>query len=119
MAKIKSKYALQSARCSNSIAEKIKHLLCGNNALLKLDPFYFKGLMRVGGILIDSALDFDQKHPIILADKDPLTTLLIRHTHFLTLHGGVQSTLCALRTQFWIMRGRNAVRAVINHCHSC
>ena len=72
MAKFKSEYALQSARGSKFTAEKIKRLLRGNNALLKLDPFYLNGLMRVGRRLIAFALDFDQKHPIILADKDPL-----------------------------------------------
>ena len=63
MAKFESEHAVQSARGGKFTARKIKPLR-GNNALLNLGPFYLNGIMRVGGRLIASSLDFDQKHHI-------------------------------------------------------
>ena len=78
-----------------------------------------QGLLRVGGRLSYSSLDFDAKHPLILFDRDPLTTLIIRQVHLATLHGGILSTLSAIRSKYWILRGRMAVKMFINQCHKC
>ena len=47
------------------------------------------------------------------------TTLLIRDAHQRTLHGGVQLTLATLRHQYWIVKGRSAVKKVIRACLAC
>lgn len=73
----------------------------GNNSqvsskskLLSLNPFVDdQGLLRVGGRLEHTNLNFDKKHPIILPPKSRLTNLIIDHTHTQTLHGGPQLVL--------------------------
>ena len=62
--------------------------------------------LRVGGRLSHSLLAEDAKHPLIL----PVDC---------TLHGGVQLTLATLRRQFWIVKGRSAVKNVIRTCITC
>ena len=59
------------------------------------------------------------KTQLILAKWDPITTLIIRDAHKLTLHGGPQNTLTALRRTYWIVSGRSAVRKLIAKCVTC
>lgn len=91
-----------------------------NSNILSLDPFIDKdGLIRVGGRLKHSSLTFEQKHPILLPGKHILTKLLIKHEHHKCLHAGSQLILARLRTKFWPINGRNAVRSVLKNCLTC
>ncbi|XP_011883920.1 PREDICTED: uncharacterized protein LOC105571060 [Vollenhovia emeryi] len=74
--------------------------------------------MRIGGRLKHAWVPYETKHPILLATH-PLVTLLIRQAHLRTLHGGTQLTLHTLRQEFWILRGRTLVKAVIHRCVTC
>lgn len=87
--------------------------------LSKLTPFLdSSGTLRVGGRLCNSALSYDERHPIILPPHR-ISDLLVRHTHLRCLHGGLQMTLRVLRQQFWLLGARNIVRAHINRCIQC
>nr|XP_041632098.1 uncharacterized protein LOC121502487 [Drosophila kikkawai] len=77
------------------------------------------GLMRVGGRLQNSQLDFDAKHPMILPKSHHITSAIIDHFHRKFLHAGAQSLLAALRQRFWPIGGRKTVSAVINKCIQC
>ena len=88
--------------------------------LASLVPFVdAQGILRVGGRLKHSTLDFDEKHPIILPEKGHFTILIIRDHHEKALHGGTQLTLSMLRQNYWILRGRCVVRTYIHSCVTC
>lgn len=59
------------------------------------------------------------KHVIVLPKQGHFTELLVNQVHRLMMHGGVQATLAQLRTRFWILQGRQAVKRVINKCIIC
>ncbi|XP_076301661.1 uncharacterized protein LOC143219643 [Lasioglossum baleicum] len=69
--------------------------------LVRLSPFLDdRGLLRVGGRLKHSLLDYDEKHPIIMPEKSKVTSLIIFYFHERLLHGGTQLTLSNLRRPF-------------------
>ncbi|XP_076285541.1 uncharacterized protein LOC143211602 [Lasioglossum baleicum] len=77
-----------------------------------------KGLIRATGRLSKSQLPESAKHPIILRSH-PLLILLIKWTHLKHLHSGPQLTLACLRNDYWILRARATVRAVLHQCVAC
>ena len=58
-------------------------------------------------------------NPIFLPRQHPLAAKLIEHYHFLTLHGGVQSTISKIRTKFWIPRIRRMTNGIRSKCNRC
>ena len=48
-----------------------------------------------------------------------LTKLLVLKCHEKVLHNGVKQTLNELRNEFWINRGRNYIRKLLNICFTC
>ena len=76
-------------------------------------------LLRVGGRLAHFLLEEDAKHPLILSANCHLTSLIIQDAHQRTLHGGIQLTLATLRRQYWIVKGRSAVKKIIRACLAC
>ncbi|XP_023248122.1 uncharacterized protein LOC111643960 [Copidosoma floridanum] len=93
--------------------------LPASSRLRKLAPFLSDGLLRVGGRLSNALLDSNAKHPLILFGRDSLTLLLVKRYHLLTLHGGNQITLTALRRKYWVLNGRQIVSSVLSHCLTC
>ncbi|CAG7724968.1 unnamed protein product [Allacma fusca] len=90
------------------------------SAMFHLCPFSGDdGLLRVGGRLRKSNLPLAQRKPVLLPANSHLTTLLIRFFHRRTLHGGVQLTLAAMRTKYWVLNGKKVVRKVIRSCLVC
>ncbi|XP_037940331.1 uncharacterized protein LOC119673165 [Teleopsis dalmanni] len=93
-----------------------KPISCSSK-LLSLSPFLEDhGLIRVGGRLKNSNLDFNAQHPIILPKHHPLTASIINHFHRKMLHAGPQSLLASMRLQYWPIGGRKLVSKVINQC---
>ncbi|XP_031777962.1 uncharacterized protein LOC116415998 [Nasonia vitripennis] len=76
-------------------------------------------LLRVGGRLKLSDLPYNQKHPVLLPSKHPVTDMIIRQVHRVNLHAGIQSTLSSIRSKYWILNGKNQVRNVVRHCVEC
>lgn len=70
------------------------------------------------GRLPKSQLPESAKHPIILRSH-PLLILLINWTHLRHLDSGPQLTLACLRNDYWILRARATVRAVLHQCVAC
>ena len=58
-------------------------------------------------------------NPIFIPRQHPLAAKLIEHYHFLTLHGGVQSTISKIRTNFWIPRIRSLTNSIRSKCNRC
>lgn len=76
-------------------------------------------ILRVGGRIDQSAVQYDTKHPIILPGKSHLTKLIINEAHIKTLHGGPQAMLYYIRTKYWILRGKDAVKLHYRSCVKC
>ncbi|KRZ75294.1 Gypsy retrotransposon integrase-like protein 1 [Trichinella papuae] len=94
--------------------------IAANSRLQQFDPFIDEhGLLRIGGRLQNSDLPENTKHPILLPDKHPITTAIIRRCHLRQLHSGCELTLATLRQRYWILRGRRAVKGVIYACPCC
>lgn len=80
-----------------------------------------KGLLRADGRLrYAEELPYDVRHPILLPKDHDVTRLIITNTHEELGHGsGVEHALTELRSRYWIIKGRQAVRNVIFKCPGC
>ncbi|XP_062606697.1 uncharacterized protein LOC134268454 [Saccostrea cucullata] len=76
-------------------------------------------LIRCGGRIHNAPISKTAKHPILLATKDPLTTLIVLDAHRRNLHSGVNSTVTLLRQNYWIQRIRQSVKSVLRKCITC
>ena len=66
-----------------------------------------------------SDLQPEAKEPIILPKEHRFTLLQIEQCHARVLHSRVRSTLAEFRTRFWVPRGRQVVKKVLNQCVVC
>ncbi|XP_061399248.1 uncharacterized protein LOC133334953 [Musca vetustissima] len=78
-----------------------------------------KGIIRVGGRLQNSSLEFNAMHPIVLSKSNPLSTLIIRDAHERTLHGGITLTMSYVNRSFWILSGTQLAKNIISRCLKC
>lgn len=89
-------------------------------AISKFSPYRDEGnLIRVGGRLQNSDFTTSEQHPIVLPPDDEFTRLIIENEHRRLLHAGIRDTLMQLRERYWIIRGRQMVKKVINRCCMC
>ena len=70
-----------------------------------------RGLWRCRGRIQNAGVPYCTKHPVLLHKDHHFTMLVVKQAHSRVLHGGVKETLAELRSKFWIVRGRNFVRA--------
>lgn len=87
------------------------------NLSIKLDNQH--KIYRISGRVTTSNLTPDQQEPMLLSSKGSLATLLLRHAHAETLHGGTQQMLQFIRQRFWIFGGRRAIKSIVIKCPSC
>lgn len=91
-----------------------------SSSILSLSPFMDEaGLMRVGGRLKNSELQFDARHPILLPRNNDLTHCVIEYEHIRNLHAGAQATMAAVRERFWPLSLRSTTRKIIQKCVTC
>lgn len=99
---------------------KSKKSLPFKNKLTSLSPFIDKDdLLRVGGRLRLTSLDFNSKHPILLSANHILTRLIFQYKHKILLHPGPQLLLSSIRQFYWPLRGRNLARKTTKDCLTC
>ncbi|XP_035920072.1 uncharacterized protein LOC118517729 [Anopheles stephensi] len=109
----------------DSFAEELKVLaqekhVSDKSKLKWLSPYIdHTGVLRVGGRLGNADLPEEGRHPAILSAKHPLSVLLAVAYHLQLLHAGPQLLLATLRQRFWLIGGRNLVKAVYHRCHVC
>ncbi|MEE4247410.1 MAG: DUF1759 domain-containing protein [Kangiellaceae bacterium] len=103
--------------------KEIGHILRGSaatNISKQLNLFLdSKGLLRSRGRLRESRVSFATDCPLLIPSKSHLECLLIEDAHRRIFHGGVASTLCKLREKFWLVKGRQRVKAQIGRCVTC
>ena len=80
-----------------------------------------EGLLRVNGRLkLAENISEDARNPILLPRKHHITRLIIAYHHKLKNHeAGVNHVLADIRTRFWIVHGREAVRSWEFQCNQC
>ena len=107
-------------------AEELAALKRGQNIpstskLLPLSPFVDScGLIRVGGRLQHaSGLSYEAQHQVILPAKHEVTRLIITDRHKRLAHAGSEHVLSDIRQNFWILRGRAAVKTYTFKCPVC
>ncbi|XP_068229505.1 uncharacterized protein [Palaemon carinicauda] len=84
----------------------------------KLNPFlYEQGILRVGGRIVNSNLNFKEKKPIIVRGRYHIAMLLVRHYHGKIRHHGRHFTDGAVRSAgFWIVGAKHLVSLFIHKC---
>jgi hypothetical protein len=91
-----------------------------NSKLVALHPFLDKdGLIRVGGRLQASVLNYDQKHQVILPPKCHLSEPIVQHEHTRLLHGRPQVMHSSLRQRFWIVKRRMLCKKIVHSFVKC
>ena len=61
----------------------------------------------------------ESKYPIILPQDNKFTDLVVLDCHEKVHHFKVKGTLSEFRSRFWVTRGRQYVKKVINNCFVC
>ena len=104
-----------------SLSSDPRHLCPKNPSLTILNPFIDgQGLLRAGGRLGNATnLAYDAKYPLVLPAKSDLVDSLVRYEHERNGHSGVNHTFAQIQQRFWILKGREAVRHVLNRCVTC
>jgi len=92
--------------------EKNQALKISSN-LVKLRPVLMDDVMRVGGRIVEADISFRSKYPMILPPGHHVTQLLIAHYHHKFAHAGQDHILAQIREEYWIPKGRSAVRKVV------
>ena len=78
-----------------------------------------QGLLKCKGRINNAGLSATEKNPLLLPSKHPFVKMLVTDVHHRMKHGGVNSTLVALRGHYWILRGRLVVKSIIRSCVIC
>lgn len=90
------------------------------STLASLSPFLDKnGVMKVEGRLQKADALESFKHPIIIPQNVHLAKLLIKEAHTKTLHGGIQAMMVYIRSKYWVIGLKSAVRKFIRTCKVC
>ena len=75
--------------------------------------------VRCGGRIHNAPVNTDTKFPYLLPKSHHLTKLIVCAVHEHQLHAGVNSTVTALRQQYWIPTARQLVRRLLRKCVPC
>ena len=78
-----------------------------------------RGIICSRSRLQKSMPPYETKSPMLLPRNNHFTKLVIEDCHSQVLQCGVKDTLVELRTQFWVLRGRQYVKFLIHHCLVC
>ena len=92
----------------HTIQRKSTNEIRKDSSLYHLDPLLDNGLSRVGGCLSNADIPEESKHPLILPQKDHVTSLVIRHTHEQLGHARRGCILAKLREKYWIIGANSA-----------
>ena len=78
-----------------------------------------RGVIYCRGTLGRAAIPSCSNNPILLRPKHWFSTLLIRYHHQCVLHDGIRETLNSVQRTYWIIRGQEAVKKVLQKCVTC
>ena len=99
--------------------QKGKEIL-SSSPLKTLCPFVNgKNELRAKGRLSKAKVLETARHPLILDGVNPIVKLLIKNTHVVNSHSGVEQTRSFLMEYYWILKCRAVVRQTIRQCIPC
>ena len=91
-----------------------------SSSLISLSPFLDgRGMLRVGGREAYSQRLYDERHPLIIHAKHPISTLLIRCEHMRLLHAGPALLATSLGHRYHLVKGRSLIRSITRACVVC
>ena len=102
--------------CQSQLLTDSKFMVWKRQLDLCEDEF---GIWRCGGRMLKSSLSLSAKNPVLLDWNHFLTNLIVFDAHLRVLHNGVKETLAEFRSEYWLIKGRQFVRKLINHCTVC
>ena len=76
-------------------------------------------ILRCRSRINNASISDASKRPILMPRDHNYTNLIILESHEAVFHNGLRETLNHVRTQYWILRGREAVKKVIRPCVIC
>lgn len=118
--KVKVLRYVQCDEFPSELKELKKGRSVSKGQLASLAPFLDKdGLIRVGGRINQSRLNYDSKHQILLPKGHKITEMIASEEHVRQLHCGPQQLLYTLRQQYWTNNGRNLARKIVHKCVQC
>ena len=77
------------------------------------------GYLRCKGRLGRGKLPVDTKLPILLPNSHHFTDLVVQSAHEKVYHNGVREILLEIRSKYWIPKGRQIVKRILNKCLLC
>lgn len=90
------------------------------SSLIALNPFLDQQeILRVGGRLKHATVRGTSKHLIIVPSSHHFTLLIIKYYHEKLFHAGTQTTLNAIREEFWPIFAKSQVKKTIRICVKC
>ena len=93
--------------------------LAKTSKIRKLNPFLHEGLLRVGGRLSRSDLEYHSKHPIILPSASPVVDMYLRWRHEMLGHTGRDHVMTDVRQSYWILKCGTVIKKVLRGCVIC
>ena len=78
-----------------------------------------EGVLRCVGRLTNADLEPEARTPVILPNDHELTWMIIHECHERVHHCGTRATLTELRTRYWVPKGRQTVKRIVNSCVTC
>lgn len=110
--------SVQRVHFEQELLQLERKQLC-SKPIQKLSPFLHKGLIRVGGRLENSELDFDSRHQVLLPRQGHIVELLVTHYHVTNFHTGPNLLVSLLRQRYWILSARRIARHITFNCNIC
>ncbi|CAB4002429.1 Hypothetical predicted protein, partial [Paramuricea clavata] len=105
---------------NEEIAKLVKGLTIKSSSLARLKPTLDEeAILRVGGRISRAPICQDAANPMILPRKHHVTRICIRFLHERNGHCGHEQVLTLSREHCWILKGRAAIKEVINGCIKC
>ena len=109
--------------CFSDLVSKLKNgsQLSEHDKLSALAPqLDCHGLIRVGGRLKNAKVAFSVKHPILVPQDHPISSIIIHHFHKLNKHQGSHITHNSIiQNGFHIQNGRKLIRKHLKDCVTC
>lgn len=99
---------------------RAKREISKKSSLYRLAPFIDGfGILRLSGRLRRADMPYDTIHPIVLTSKCTIAQRIVYEAHRKTYHGGNQLMQQYVRTKYWIIGLRIAIRSLVDHCYPC
>ena len=117
----KLQHQIRTAEGNHGVCTNVLKHMIKRSTLYHLKPFIDDdGILRVGGRLRRSKLEYREKHPVLMPKKHHVTRLIVRHYHLQVHHQGRLMTHGAIRqTGYWLVNENQVVSNELNSCVTC